>query len=104
MYESYVLNGMWGSARPYSATEPARPLLADIVHTPGTRMPVIPGGIRQWPDGRYDFEDTRISEGDIARVAQLYPVKKAPAVASKAEWAEWVAPAPAPAPAQAPGK
>ena len=82
MYNSYLLNGLWGEAGSHDMT------LAERRGDGQCSRQIMPGGLRMRRDGTYSFREIRISEGDIARIAQMYPLRNKPKEALKKEWVD----------------
>ena len=50
------------------------------------KFELLPGGIKKGKGDVLDYSSPKISEGDIARIAQMYPAPGGAAVAVKPEW------------------
>ena len=80
MYESYIEDGLWGAL---SGNGPM------LLERRGSEYVLIwPGGLRIRSDKSYNLDNIRISEGDIARIAQMYPRRNTPSVALKKDWVD----------------
>lgn len=50
------------------------------------KFELLPGGITKGKGGMLDYSTPKISEGDIARIAQMYPAAGGAEVGEKEEW------------------